>query len=86
MIHYRAANPEQLGLIVAGFRKKHGLTQHQLGAFVGLSQSAVSEIETNPGKTSVARMFRLLSGLQVDVLLAERHSGHAEETPPEPEW
>lgn len=92
-MNYLASTPEQLGLIIAGFRKKHNLSQRELGFFVGLSQSAVSEIETNPGKTSVSRLFRLLSGLQLDLLLTERENPLIEayrkgfvQDSPEPEW
>ena len=64
----------QIGEVLQGWRKERKLTQAQLGAKVGLSQVAVSHLEQAPEKTSVERLFRLLSALEVDLVLRDRAS------------
>ena len=77
---YTTATPAQLGLVLQGRRKQLGLTQHQLGTKVGLAQKAVSLLESNPSRTSVERLFRLLSALELQLVLRDKRQQ------PETEW
>ena len=52
-------------------RKKHGLTQAQLGALVGVSQARIAEIEANPGLVNLDQMLQLLATLGVTLALEE---------------
>ena len=75
--------PKQLGPVLQGWRRYRKLTQRELGARVGLSQVAISKLESNPEKSSLERLLRTLSGLGLEVVLRERHSGGA---PTGEEW
>ncbi len=69
---YPIKTPSQLGSVVRGFRRDRKLTQQAVGAKVGLAQNAVSEIESDPAQTSVARVFKLLAALDLDLVLRPR--------------
>ncbi|MBT9583495.1 helix-turn-helix domain-containing protein [bacterium] len=73
-MEFFVANASQLGPVLQGWRKKKKLTQTELGARVGLSQFAVSALENAPEKAAVERLFRLLSALEVEVVLRERQT------------
>ena len=59
----------QLGTVLQSARKKHKLTQAQLAARLGLSQTRVSELELAPGRLSVDQLLALCGqlGLQLAV-------------------
>jgi HTH-type transcriptional regulator/antitoxin HipB len=63
--------PDQLRQHLRAMRKKHSLTQAQLGALVGVSQARIAEIEANPGLVNFEQLMKLLSVLHVSVILSE---------------
>lgn len=69
---------EQLSQHLKAFRKTRGLTQAQLAMHLGLTQSRIADIETNPGKVSLENLLKVLAALEVRVLLRD------EATAPEP--
>ena len=69
---YSAQTPRQLGAILTGLRKKEGLTQASVGSRVGLPQNIVSLLEKDPSTASLARVFKLMSALNVELVLRER--------------
>lgn len=71
-MEYLITTPAQLGLILQGCRKQKGLTQAELARRVGLLQKYVSHAETSPEKQSVERIFRLLSGLGLELVLRDK--------------
>ncbi|MBP6597206.1 MAG: helix-turn-helix domain-containing protein [Arenimonas sp.] len=71
----RADTPEQLAAILRGRRQSNGLTQRQAGAQVGLLQKTVSSLETEPSGSSIASLYKLLSALELDLVLEHRPSG-----------
>jgi transcriptional regulator with XRE-family HTH domain len=71
-VEYSVKTPQQLGQVLQGLRKQKGITQKAAGSRVGLLQSAVSEFETAPGRSSVERLFTLLSALELDVFIRDR--------------
>lgn len=72
MIEYVIKTPEQLGAVVAGIRRARRLTQASTGKKVGLAQNAVSQLETDPSPASLQRIFKLLSALELDLVVRER--------------
>ncbi len=64
--------PQQLGAVLKGFRRDRRLTQAEVGARVGLAQNAVWEIESDPARSSVARVLKLLAALEVEVVVRPR--------------
>jgi HTH-type transcriptional regulator/antitoxin HipB len=73
--------PEQLKSHLKSLRKARGLTQVQLGRLLGLGQVRVAEIEANPTAIGVDQLFKLLSALNVSVVLRENE---APRLPPKP--
>ena len=72
---YPIKTPGQLGAVLKGFRRDRKLTQAAVGAAVGLPQNAISEIESAPDRTSLARVFKLLSALDLDLVVRPRQNG-----------
>ena len=71
---YPIKTPNQLGAVLKGFRRDRKLTQANLGATVGLPQNAVSEIVSSPDRSSLARVFKLLAALDLDLVVRPRQS------------
>ncbi len=71
-MEYTVTTPSQLGQVLQGCRKQRGLTQRELGTRVGLLQKAVSMIETDPSRTSIERLFKLLSALELQIVLRDK--------------
>jgi HTH-type transcriptional regulator/antitoxin HipB len=60
---------DQLRQHLRALRKKQGLTQAQLGALLGVSQSRIAEIEANPGAVTFDKLVQLLSALGAGISL-----------------
>lgn len=69
--------PDQLRQHLRALRKRHGLTQAQLGALVGVSQARIAEIEANPGLVNFEQLMMLLSVLGVSLTLQEEAAAPA---------
>ena len=61
--------PAQLSAYLRSLRRSCNLTQEQLGALVGLSQTRIAKIERNPGLVRVDQLLKILSALGVQVAL-----------------
>jgi len=72
MNDYPIKTPQQLGAVLQGYRKTHQLTQAQVGARVGLAQKEISKLEMNPANTSLARVFKLLAALDLELIVRAR--------------
>ena len=62
----------QLGQALKSCRKERGLTQEALGTKVGLLQTDVSSMERDPGRSSSERLLRLLSALDMEIVLRDK--------------
>lgn len=69
--------PDQLRQHLRALRKRHGLTQAQLGALVGVSQARIAEIEANPGLVNFEQLMKLLSVLGVSLTLQDEAAAPA---------
>lgn len=74
--------PNQLRQHLRALRKRHGLTQAQLGALIGVSQARIAEIEANPGLVNFEQLMKLLSVLGVSLTLQEGTVAPAESSAP----
>ena len=72
MRSYPIKTPQQLGAVLRGCRKARQLTQAQAGERVGLPQKEISKLEMNPSNTTLARVFKLLSALELEIVVRER--------------
>jgi HTH-type transcriptional regulator/antitoxin HipB len=69
--------PQQLGSVLQGWRKERGLTQKDAGSRVGLAQKAVSQIETDPGRAGMTRIFKLLAALDLEIVVRSRSASRS---------
>ena len=84
MVEYLVQTPAQLAPVLAGARKSKKLTQKSAGALVGLLPKTISGLESVPEKSSLASLFKLLSALEIEMVLRPKNlRGRA--TPPG-EW
>ena len=60
---------KQLGAILRGYRHERQLTQKGVGSHCGLSQAALSQIESDPTTTSLCRIYRILSTLDLELVV-----------------
>jgi HTH-type transcriptional regulator/antitoxin HipB len=72
MSDYSIKTPEQLGSVLRGFRADQKLTQKQVGAKVGLAQNVVSQLETEPGRAGVEKLFKMLGALNLELIVRPR--------------
>ena len=68
-MEYPAHTPEQLGKVLAGFRKTAGMTQQDMGSQVGMLQKSVSMLETNPDNVPIRQLFKMLSALGLEIVI-----------------
>lgn len=74
------AFPAQLSQHLRSLRKAQGLTQAQLASRMGVLQSRISALEKDATKLTVEQLFRVLSALNVGVVL---RTAAPDEPPPE---
>lgn len=72
MTSHAIQTPAQLAAHLRSLRMARGLTQQQLGEIVGLHQTRIAKIERNPGAVSVNQLIRILSALDMQVVLQAR--------------
>ena len=73
MIEYLVQTPAQLAPVLAGVRKSKKLTQKSAGALVGLLPKTISGVESVPEKSSLASLFKLLSALEIEMVLRPKN-------------
>lgn len=69
---YTVRTPSQLGPILRSRRRQRAATQKDAGAHSGLKQATVSAVETDAARTSVETLFKLLSALDLELVLREK--------------
>lgn len=65
-------SPAQIGLLLQSARKLRGLSQADLAARLGVSQSRLSKIEQDPATMSVEQLLRLCAQLRLEFSIAEK--------------
>jgi HTH-type transcriptional regulator / antitoxin HipB len=68
---YPVKTLSQLPLILRAYRKIHQLTQAALAEKLGISQQSYAQLEANPAKVSVERLFKVLLALNVELILSD---------------
>lgn len=69
---YAVLFPEQLQQYLRALRKARGLTQKDLSARLGVVQSRIAALERKPEAISVEQLFKLLTALDVQLVLRDR--------------
>ena len=67
-----ARTPEQLALALKEYRTLRDWNQHQTGVPVGLKQATVSVLENRPGASRIDTLFKLLSSLDLELVVRPR--------------
>ena len=67
--------PRQLGLVLRGRRKALKLSQQEAAKPVGLLPKTVSGLETMPERSSISSLFKLLSALEMEIVLRPKSGG-----------
>lgn len=70
-MQHRILTAEQLGVLLQSARKAVHITQAQLAAQLGLSQSRMSKIEHAPGSATVQQLLALGSALGIELVMHE---------------
>ena len=82
---YPVKTPQQLAQVIRGIRKDRRMTQAMVAARMSSLQSKISAFELNPAKASVERLFRMLSILEVDLILRDRSTSGTRQ-PSKSQW
>lgn len=80
-MEFLALTPSQLAQVLKGYRRSKQWTQQELALKGGLLQKTVSSIESNPQRTSVETLYKVLSALDLELVVrakvrAEPGKGH----------
>lgn len=75
---YTIHTAQQLAQALRGQRIAKGLTQKTVGAPVGLLPKTVSKLEAEPARSSVDSLFKLLSALDLELVLRSKSSSPSE--------
>ena len=81
MKNYVIRTSAQLGPVLQGYRKARALTQAQVGQSIGERQSEISRLELDPSSASLARVFKLLAVLDLELVVRPRGT-----SPSSSEW
>ena len=76
--------PRQLADVLRARRKRLALTQADAGAAVGLRAKTISAMESAPERSSILTFFKLLSALELELVL--RPKTPSADTPRASEW
>ena len=71
------SNPTQLGHLLASARKARRLTQAEAGARVGISQSRLSVLETDPSSLTVEQLLGLTGLYELRIQILDRAGSSA---------
>ena len=69
MTDFVVRTSEQLPNLLQAFRKQTGITQAEVAVRLGVTQQTMSALERNAEKVSAARLMKLLSILDVELVL-----------------
>jgi HTH-type transcriptional regulator/antitoxin HipB len=73
-MEYRITFAKQLSSQLKSLRKQHGLTQQKLADRLGISQMRFSTIERSPENVKFEQILKILSELNMDLVIRERNN------------
>lgn len=74
MRDYTIRTTDQLKSLIRSFRDRAQAGQHEVAIKLGTSQQNISRLEREPGSMSLERFIRLLSALDIDLVLRDRRA------------
>lgn len=72
LLNGNVADCRQLGQLVRRKRKLDGMTQAELAGLIGIGIRFVSELEHGKATAEIGKVFAVLSGLGLSVVIAQR--------------
>ena len=71
-------NAKQLGAAIQRFRSEQDWPQVQLSKRSGVKQSTISQVEGGAEKTRLATVFKILAGLDLELVIRARTKGNSD--------
>jgi HTH-type transcriptional regulator / antitoxin HipB len=69
--------PAQLGVLLKGVRRQHGLSQQELALKAGgTSQARLSQLELQPGRLTLERLLLILAALDLELVVRPRENSN----------
>lgn len=78
---YLISTPSQLSHALRSARKAHGLRQADAGKLVGLLPKTISSLENHPGSATVDSFLKLLSALDLELIITPKERRQSKATP-----
>ncbi|HCM27805.1 MAG TPA: transcriptional regulator [Treponema sp.] len=88
-LKYLISTPSQLSQALRSVRKAHGLSQDGAGRRVGLLPKTISALENRPGSATIDSLLKLLSALDLELVIALKKGADPERqntSPPAEDW
>jgi len=79
---YLVTTPSQLSHALRSTRKAQGLSQADAGKLVGLLPKTISALENRPASATVDSFLKLLSALDLELILQPKQSSSSLTNPP----
>ncbi len=76
-MEYAVFTPKQLAQALKGWRKNRMLTQADAAGQVGLRPKTISALESKPETSTLSSFFKLLSALDLELVLRDKSKGAA---------
>jgi HTH-type transcriptional regulator/antitoxin HipB len=76
---YTVHTPRQLGQVLKGERSTRHLTQAEVATRVGLLPKTISKLERDPDSATLESLFKLLSSLQLELVVRSKSTPSAGE-------
>lgn len=80
-MEYAIFTPKQLAQALKGWRKSRELTQADAAGRVGLRPKTISALESKPETSTIISLFKLLSALDLELVIRAKSKGPAGKTP-----
>ena len=77
---------KQLGQLLQGARKSRDVSQEQLAHLSGISQARISFGELNAGRIPVERLLKILSSLELELVVQDKNASDSISTKSQLEW
>ena len=68
-MRFQVRTLDQLKPLLQGYRRVTGVTQAEMAEKLGITQQSYAQIEADPSRTSVERLFVILRLLNVEIIL-----------------
>ena len=72
---YLIPTPDQLSHALRSVRKARGWSQDGAGKLVGLLPKTISALENHPGSATIDSLMKLLSALELELVLVPKEGG-----------